>query len=326
MSQGLDKIVAMGPPKEAALYFDRVCPLDLGTSLFHSQSNTDSGYIPFDDARFDESVVKSLLGSDGPAIYTSLVNANFIYQIANKLSSPASRKSFRENSYAREFAKFMNEKLGVDLDKLADDIESGQFDVEPLLKATATASIKVMDDHGFGNVPIWNLFSNEELDDAKANDSQRFYASLAGLELIDPEKTSWKQVVEFREDQLARNALRDLRLFFQENFDGKSKAYIEDSLAQKIERYEEARKLWGFETAQRSLSVLFNEKSVIASSVGSIAAHTVGGSLLAAAGVGGVIALGGVALELGRVYIDQRRARIKSPVRYLSNLKSLNNG
>lgn len=52
-----------------------------------------------------------------------------------------------------------------------------------------------------------------------------------------------------------------------------------------------------------------------------IAAQVAGAGLTMAAAVGGVVALGNVGLELGRIYIDRTKEQLDRPLRYLTELK-----
>ena len=146
-------------------------------------------------------------------------------------------------------------------------------------------------------------------------------AALQGLKLVDPAKASWKQVVEFRKDKNSFKSLRELRVFFQTNYTGKDLSFIIDNLGSRIDKYDDARKMWGFETAQRGISVIFDQKNLVTTSVGSLAAHAAGGTLLTAAAAGAILALGPAALEVSKVWLEGRKAELDNQVRYLANLR-----
>lgn len=320
----LSRIIAFGPPKEAALYFERVFPLDLGESLLGQRRAHSDLYIPFTGGVFDRSVVNSLLGDENSEeIYASITNTSLIYQISNTLQSEEGRASFWSDPNARNASRIFREVLGVDFDKMARDIEGGRFDPDTLLVSVSLQFEKIIEKSKFNGCASWNFLSAEDERVASERDANTFCASLNGLRLVDPAKVSWEKLTEFRRDKECFSALRDLRVFFQTEYDGKERHFIQDDLSSKIEKYEQATKIWDMETVQRSLSVLFNEKSVLATSVGSVATHWVGGSLLTAAGAGAVIGFGSATLELGRIYIDRQKERIDSPIRYLSNIKKV---
>lgn len=147
--------------------------------------------------------------------------------------------------------------------------------------------------------------------------------SLSGLQLINPSKLSWTEIIEFRKDKAARSALRRLRVFFQEELEGKDIELISDKLALLIDEHERIAKLWGFETLQKSLSVAFTQKSVIASGAAAAAATFAGVPLSAAAAGSLVIPIGSFGLEFARALIDSAKARVSNPTRYLTMLKRL---
>lgn len=95
-------------------------------------------------------------------------------------------------------------------------------------------------------------------------DAEGSYASLVltGVPLVDTARMTWEQVLELRQDTDARAALRNLRLFFFTNYQGKPAAFIADDLARRIDEYKTIRKRMGFETITSSISALIDAKSV----------------------------------------------------------------
>jgi len=56
--------------------------------------------------------------------------------------------------------------------------------------------------------------------------------------LIDTSQAEWEQILEFRKDPQGAKQLRDLRLYFYENFVGKEPAYVREKLLQMVGEYE----------------------------------------------------------------------------------------
>ncbi len=56
--ESLKKVIAIGPAKEAALYFEQVVPFDLNEP---ASDNTVPKYIPYEDRDLSERIVKSFL-------------------------------------------------------------------------------------------------------------------------------------------------------------------------------------------------------------------------------------------------------------------------
>ena len=59
----------------------------------------------------------------------------------------------------------------------------------------------------------------------------------ANIPLIDTSKASWEQILERRKDTRALRKLRKLKMFLQDNYQGKDKDYIEDDLAMRLDKY-----------------------------------------------------------------------------------------
>lgn len=86
--------------------------------------------------------------------------------------------------------------------------------------------------------------------------------SIASLRLVDTENISYEQLLEFRNDNEAKEKLRRLRLFAYENYQGKSRSFIEDDLMARISDYESTVKKWGFETKSAVMTALMDSKLV----------------------------------------------------------------
>lgn len=95
-------------------------------------------------------------------------------------------------------------------------------------------------------------------DDEKKCD---FSLILSNLNLIDTSETSWEQILEFRKDKDAPKKLRNLRLFFYDNYKEKDRQYIEDDLMKRLEDYEQTCKEWGFQTKNSTMTAILNSKN-----------------------------------------------------------------
>jgi len=126
-----------------------------------------------------------------------------------------------------------------------------------------------------------------------------FLVTLAGLSLIDAEKASWNQILEFRKDEKSRMALRRLQIFMRKEYSGKDKAFIEDDLLLRIEEYKNVVRDWGFETRAATLSNLVNSKMLLGGLGGAVLSSLFGTHWVAA-----VSAATGITVELGNVAID----------------------
>jgi hypothetical protein len=147
---------------------------------------------------------------------------------------------------------------------------------------------------------------------------------LRNLNVIDVERTPWKQIQEFREDAKARQQLRRLRLFAYENYEGKSKLFVEDDLHARLYDYDELIRRWGFETKQAVLSSILRSKGLSGALGGALIATLFGAPTAALAS-----AVGGAVLEIGRVSLEiaKRKFSLSSslhdnPVSYVAELRT----
>lgn len=123
--------------------------------------------------------------------------------------------------------------------------------------------------------------------------------TISEIGLVDTTDASWEQILELKKDIDARRKLRDLRLLLFDEFEGKTKAYIIDSIDRKLEEHELACKKHGLNLVTSSVSMLIDSKSLI------------GISTIAAAGVmsgqWGLVtaaAISGAAIETTRLIIN----------------------
>ena len=123
--------------------------------------------------------------------------------------------------------------------------------------------------------------------------------SLAGIPTIDTCKLSWENIMEFRNNKEAKNKLRNLRLFLCTNYEGKSRAFIEDDLSRRIDDYKETCRDFGFETKTSILSAVLDSKNIRATFVASAGAAIFNEPVV----VAGTI-LAGVSIEIGKIVIE----------------------
>jgi len=122
---------------------------------------------------------------------------------------------------------------------------------------------------------------------------------LSGVPLVDASRASWEQIMELRKDPEARTKLRNLRLFFHTNYQGKPTSFIVDDLGRRLDDYSAARKRLGFEFTSGCISSLLDARILQAAAATSIAAAFVGGPI-ASLGAAVFVEIGGVALEFSR--------------------------
>jgi hypothetical protein len=123
--------------------------------------------------------------------------------------------------------------------------------------------------------------------------------SLANINLIDTSKTTWEQILAFRKDQDARRKLRNLRLFLHENYQDKTRSFIEDDLGKRLDDYNDTCKDWGFDTVTSTISAALDSNSISATILASAGAAIFGESVV----VTGTV-LAGASVEIGKLIIS----------------------
>lgn len=124
-------------------------------------------------------------------------------------------------------------------------------------------------------------------------------ATLSGLSLINVESASWDQIVELRTDLVARRKLQRLRAFLTEKYSGKSRAYLEDDLASRIDDYERASQKHGFDLVAGSISVLLDAQNIQAAAAAGIASSLLGGPWVAVSSAA-LVEVGKFAIEFAK--------------------------
>ncbi|WP_407315247.1 hypothetical protein [Pseudomonas sp. nanlin1] len=132
-------------------------------------------------------------------------------------------------------------------------------------------------------------------------DGQNAYACLvlSNIPLVDTARMSWEQVLDLRKDPEARAALRNLRLFFYSNYNGKPSSFVADDLARRLDEYSSTRKRMGFESITGSISDLIEAKSVHSAAAMGLAAGLAGGPLIGLTSAA-LLEVSGMALEFAK--------------------------
>lgn len=320
-------VLAIGPPKEAALYFDRVFPVDFGHAFLGSVRKSEfdpANFIPFDGARFSDAVVQSLLPDVDKSsdIYKKIVEASFAFLVLDFLAEESLRKDFVEGGQFRQTTERVLSLVGLSVDECLARIASDPTEHDKYMGQVIDSEVlPLIEKTGFASSPMWTDVTPDRTTQESVAD--RFLATLSGLSIVDPARVPWDALVEFRKDEASRKALRDLRLYFSENFSDKDVSYASDKLASAMDRYQATAKIWGFELVQRSLSVVFSKDTAIAAGLSALTATGLGAPIGITAVAGAAMALGPGVLELGKVLIDHKKEALDRPLRYLADLKKL---
>jgi hypothetical protein len=107
------------------------------------------------------------------------------------------------------------------------------------------------------------------------------------------------QIVEVRTSDEALAKLRNLRLFFETNYSGKPRSFIEDDLGKRLDDYANAVKDFGFETIVSSLTLVANSKSLASFGAAPLAALLLGEPSIASASL-----VAGVSTEVAKMSLE----------------------
>src|SRR6266446_9355972 len=83
---------------------------------------------------------------------------------------------------------------------------------------------------------------------------------MAASRLVDLRRTSYEAILAFRDDEDSQAKMRRFRLFVYEQYQNKSRAFVEDDIQQRIYDYHEAAKKHGFALKEHTMSFLLHSK------------------------------------------------------------------
>ena len=329
-----DRVISFGSPKEAALYFDQVLPIDFALPLFSAfaQEQELEGAEQFREFTSLEvpverdalnSVLQSLSRGDEKLIkgYSDLIPLNVSpwAGMATLFDSTFLDQEYMDN------ARQMIERAGLDFDEFVEWLRKrGGFSTDAFFERYRDHYNKVLTAAGLGNAPTWSgrLAPNFVKDEGQSRE-QNFAIVLRNLEMIDVTKLEWEKIIEFRRDPDHMSSLRDLRLYFDENFEGADPSLVRDRLDQAIEHQRATAHFWGFETVKKTFAVASTKGNVALTGMASLASAMAGAPLAIAAAAGAVITTASCALEFTQIYVDERKARLSRPLRFLTKAQAL---
>ncbi len=331
------KVATIGPPKEAALYFDEVLPIDFGTQTFTSLPRsskilTDVGRdirdlsLPVTDFDLRHKVLQSLLpnSADPNALYHEQTSATMWFAIAAMLSTFDKKmlEQYLDVPEQRELTGYVFSAAGIDPEKAFDSILSGEYKPKRLAPKFSETVDSYVKSANFRGAPAWKSLAPTSPDQNYGTEAG-YAMAVSSLNLIDVKKVSWETIVEFRSDPEAMDALRRFRLFFADSFKGKELSYVEDRLATALDDYKETTKLWGFDTIRKTVSVAASNQNVVNSSIALAATGLTGAPLPVAAAAGTVVTLAGCGVKFFEIFHDARLKKSKSPINFLSRIEDL---
>jgi hypothetical protein len=293
--------LTFGSSKEAALYFDHVVPLglifdtieDFGSDRFYSSFN----------AKDYPSLMKARNKFD-LLMPPAFNNTEMIHLLADM------------NMHCM-FRALMKNISREEIESSPQWLRNGIARAEAEDKTLVASFLKRID------MPGTEISVGQALVSDSANLEDDISIVLSDLKLIDVTNTSMDQITEFRKDIQARQHLRRLRQFIRQNYQGKSKSFVEDDFALRLDNYEQEVRRWGFEVKNSAISVLINSKILFGAAGGSIIAALMGAPSLSLASiaVGTVLEAANVTLQVARKKLEFRSALHENPVTYIAKAR-----
>ena len=326
-------MICLGPAKEAALYFDHVFPLDLNAHIAMmfagamdrtlERKEILSPCVPSISSDEFDAVISSLLGEN------KLAKGGYHAQASLALTLFSARVTLGNcGGGPQQMDDLILESEWYAIPEFREVLDAcyqnGRLERADLYRFGALFE-EIVEAAGFKRCPTWdadrrvpNISGVPVFSSRMSND---YFAAVSGLAMVDASKVSWEAIIEFRKRKESRAALRDLRLFLENDFEGKDTNFVIDTLLSRIERHEAELKVWGFELANRTLGVAVSKESLLSTSLASLSASLFGAPLTAAAGAAMAITVGSCAVEVGQAIIERKKGKLGDPVRYLTSLK-----
>lgn len=307
--QRSDAVLCFENFKDAALYFDRVLPLNMG----RMRGDPDVGDILVGYPEEVPSAVLSHLVDGIEGNTKTYSHATRIMELTSARWVDFARKA---EPYARLWARNPGKRDETDKAEALNQYEK--------LRSAYLANEEVP-----GHLPIRTIFKEyarslgfEEIcvsvpaRATAAATSSDPSLTLSQLRLVDTATADWRQIIEVRKDKESHHRLSRLRLFMHSNYSGRSFAFIEDDLSRRIHEYEATARKHGFKTVLSSLTVLLSAKDLQASLGAGLVVGLFGGPL-AALGTGLAVELGQIAVHVAERLHEMRDWRSGHELAYL---------
>ena len=266
--------VSIGDLKNAALYFDHLVPVFVVTEFVKEEE------WPF----FLENILGPLL----PPRLFSIDFGDALAEVNQKTFNLFAKMGIRQHSLEPRIKGLSREEY----DRVEDDAATSYFE---FVQRFSLAEWPLAAEGG----PTTAGFPEAGECDEPA------LLTLSRVSVIDVSKVPWKQIHEVRRDPIARERLRELRLFAYRNYTGKSPSFVEDDLNSRIAAYEATAKEWGLETIGGALSLVVNSKFATSAFAGTLVSALFGQPLTAF-----IAGTAGATLEVGRIALEVRRRRM----------------
>lgn len=147
-------------------------------------------------------------------------------------------------------------------------------------------------------------------------------SSLSNIKIVNEDRITWDQVLEFRRDDSARRKYRRLIRWIDGELLESDKARVEDLIAKRLEDYEWSLKKHGLRASLGTVSALIDPKFLASTTAATATAAAAGGALWATLAAAS-LTIGRAVVSFGTAAIDGAEYRRKHnyEVAYVSDLK-----
>ncbi len=334
----LDQVVAFSAAdhKHAALFFDRIVPLHSGTTV------PESIVYPFwEKLKREDIILKIKVMSDYPE-YIELIHAITETNESDSLEFSQNLLALMKVVAGKEHHSLIQE-LELPIEEYKDYLISSANDELDIVK-DITLILNLSKAKKYMENVILNRLALSFTRNAKDNNSN--YVPLLGrrpltpkyipdgddatvswilsnIKLANTRNATWDQIMEVRNDAQSMLKLRRLRLLLSDNYVGKSKAYVKDSIECKIADYETACKKHGLEMMHTTLEALLDPKSLLG--IGAITATSAitgeGSFVGVTAGVVAAFHAGRTSVSIVKKHHDLKDWKSNHGLAYLIDLK-----
>jgi hypothetical protein len=297
MAEYQKSAVAISDLKNSALYFDHLIPVFIGLEV------VTSGWLDRDDWQdMLNDVLKDLM----PPGFLSPRAAEALGEVNSKMYNMLQKLAIRQHGFEPRISGLSQEEF--------DDVET----------IAAHAYWEFVNEF---HLTHWPLASDSEPTLAGLPENEPAdpisLLTLADLRVVDASHLSWEHIREIRQDPIARERLRRLRLFAYGNYGDKSREFIEDDIQGRVADYEASAKEWGIQTVHGAISLAVNSKLVAGGLAGSLVAACFGQPVAAivTGAVTAVAELGNIALEVKSKKIALDAMARENPISYITYAK-----
>lgn len=154
-------------------------------------------------------------------------------------------------------------------------------------------------------IPMATLFStiDDRNEEYQEGNREAVCAVLSNIEIVDEDNVSWEQVLEFRKDKEVCNKYRRFLHWLDKEMVGKSQAFIEDEVSQKLQDYEQALKKHGIRTILGTIQETLDGKYLLGAA-GAAAPFALAGDPVLGALAGAGLIVGKVVVKLIQTKLD----------------------